>query len=149
MTPRQWHAHLTARLGISLTFEQFCEAWNRALDPVTILDDRFFEGLRKRYRLALLSNTDPLHSTYLDRHFTFVRYFSARIYSCAVGASKPSPAIYHAALDALGVAAKETLYVDDIPEYAAAARSLGLDAIRFQDPPQLMRDLAQHQVLAP
>lgn len=149
MTPRQWHAHLTARLGIALTLEEFCDAWNRALDPVTILSDSFFEHLQTRYRLALLSNTDPLHSAYLDDHFTFGRYFAARIYSCAVGATKPSPVIYQAALAALGIAAQDALYIDDIPEYAIAARNLGLDAIRFQDPPQLMQELAERKILVP
>jgi len=141
MTPRQWHEHLTRRLGVAIDFAEFRGAWNGALDPVTILDDDLFAALGTRCRLALLSNTDPLHAEYLDRHFSFGRYFSARIYSCAVGLSKPSPAIYKAALDALGVAPADALYIDDIPEYAAAARELGIDAIRFEDSPQLIREL--------
>ena len=37
ISPRDWHLHLTKRLGASLTFEQFSEVWNRALDPVPII----------------------------------------------------------------------------------------------------------------
>src|SRR5713101_140209 len=33
ISPRDWHLHLTKRLGALLTFEQFTEVWNRALDP--------------------------------------------------------------------------------------------------------------------
>ena len=103
MTPHQWHEHLTGRLRVTIGYAEFCEAWNRALDPEPILEEALFEKLGKRYRLALLSNTDPLHSAHLESHFAFVKHFPVRIYSCRVGASKPSPAIYAAALDALGV----------------------------------------------
>ena len=33
ISPRDWHLHLSKRLGGTLSFEQFTEAWNRALDP--------------------------------------------------------------------------------------------------------------------
>lgn len=135
MTPRQWHEHLTGRLRVTIGYAEFCEAWNRALDPETILEEALFDKLSQRYRLAVLSNTDPLHSAHLESHFAFMKHFPVRIYSCAVGASKPSPAIYAAALDALGVHPAEALYIDDIAEYAAAARQLGLDAIRFESSP--------------
>lgn len=147
MTPRAWHEHLTGRLHITLGFEEFCTAWIRALDPQTILSDELFETLSVRSRLGLLSNTDPIHAAHLERHFSFVRHFPARIYSNAVGASKPSPAIYHAALRALAVAPPEALYIDDIEEYAEAARQLGMDAIRFENPTQLHAELARRGLL--
>ncbi len=142
MTPHQWHEHLTGRLRLTIGYAEFCEAWNRALDPEPILEEAFFEKLGERYRLALLSNTDPLHSAHLESHFAFVKHFPVRIYSCRVGACKPSPAIYAAALNALGVRAAEALYIDDIAEYAAAARQLGLAAIRFESRAQLVEQLS-------
>jgi HAD superfamily hydrolase (TIGR01509 family) len=142
MTPRQWHEHLTGRLRLTIGYAEFCEAWNRALDPEPILEEAFFEKLGERYRLALLSNTDPLHSAHLESHFAFVKHFPVRIYSCRVGACKPSPAIYAAALNALGVRAVEALYIDDIAEYAAAARQLGLAAICFESRAQLLEQLS-------
>src|SRR6266436_662746 len=60
ISPHDWHIHLTKRLGTALTFEQFCEVWNLALDPNPIHSESFLEKLSKNYRLALLSNTDPL-----------------------------------------------------------------------------------------
>jgi FMN phosphatase YigB (HAD superfamily) len=142
MTSREWHEHLTAQLHISIGFAEFCVAWNRVLDPQTILSERLFEQLGARCRLGLLSNTDPLHSAHLESRFPFMRHFPTRIYSCSIGASKPSPAIYQAALDAVGVTPAEALYIDDIAEYAQAARELGLDAIQFDNPAQLDRELA-------
>lgn len=141
MTPRDWHLHLAKRLGGSLTFEQFTEVWNRALDPQPIQDGAFLEKLGKRYRLALLSNTDPIHVAHLESSYDFMRYFPARIYSCGVGSSKPNPLIYREALRACKVNAEEAVYIDDVPAYAEAARRLGMTGIVFQSPEQLQSDL--------
>ncbi len=137
ISPRDWHLHLTKRLGASLTFEQFSELWNRALDPVPIHSEAFLEGLSKNYRLALLSNTDPIHMSHEEARFPFFRFFPIRIYSYRVGASKPDPIIYRKALQACGVRAEEAVYIDDIAEYAATAARLGMTGIVFQSPEQL------------
>ena len=147
LTPREWHEHISRQMCVNMTFDQFCRAWNDALDPQTILPDQLFAQLATRCRLALLSNTDPIHVARLESHFSFVRYFPVRIYSNEVGASKPSPVIYRVALAALGVLPSEALYIDDIAEYAEAARQLGLDGIRFENAEQLSRDLAQRGLL--
>jgi HAD superfamily hydrolase (TIGR01509 family) len=141
MAPRDWYLHLTKRLGGSLSFEQFTDIWNRALDPTPIHQDAFLEKLSKRYRLALLSNTDPIHVRHLEATYSFFAFFPTRIYSCSVGASKPNPLIYSAALRALKVSAREALYIDDIAAYVEAAQRLGMSAIQFQSPAQLTADL--------
>jgi putative hydrolase of the HAD superfamily len=142
MEPGEWHEHLTRRLHISLGFDDFCRAWNRTLHPETILKDGLFANLAAQCKLAVLSNTDPLHSALLDAEFSFLRHFPARIYSCRVGASKPARAIYQAALDALNVAAAEALFVDDVAEYVQAARAMGLDAFQFESCPQLLKEFS-------
>ena len=147
MTPRQWHEHLSERLKVTIGYADFCEAWNSAFDPEPIIEEAWFERLGKRYRLALLSNTDPLHSAHLESHFAFMKHFPVRIYSCRVGASKPSAAIYKAALDAVGARPAEALYIDDIAEYAEAARQLGMVGIRFESRAQLGEELSRRGVL--
>ena len=141
ISPRDWHLHLTKRLGASLTFEQFCEVWNRALDPNPIHSESFIEKLSRNYRLALLSNTDAIHMSNEDARFPFFRFFPIRIYSHRVGASKPDPLIYRAALQACKVQAEQAVYIDDVPAYAEAAQRLGMTAIAFQSPEQLQSDL--------
>jgi glucose-1-phosphatase len=141
MTARDWHLHLAKRLGGSLTFEQFTEVWNRALDSNPIQDDDFLEKLSKRYRLALLSNTDPIHVAHMEGTYDFMRHFPNRLYSCAVGASKPNPLIFREALRACKVNAEEAVYIDDVPGYVEAARRLGMTGIVFRSPEQLQADL--------
>jgi HAD superfamily hydrolase (TIGR01509 family) len=141
ISPRDWYLHLAKRFGSNFTFEQFAEVWNRVLDPTPIHEDAFFEKLSKRYRLALLSNTDPIHVRHMEATYSFIAFFPARIYSCAVGASKPDPIIYREALRALKVQAQEAVYIDDIAAYVEAAQRLGMGGIQFQSPAQLTSDL--------
>ncbi|HTG27930.1 MAG TPA: HAD-IA family hydrolase [Methylomirabilota bacterium] len=141
MSPRDWQLHICRRLGVNLTFEQFSEIWNRVLDPTPLLDGAFLERLSKRYCLAVLSNTDPIHVAELEKRFDFFRFFKHRSYSCVVGASKPSPLIFRAALQACKTTADNAIYIDDIPAYVEAARQLGMTGIVFQSPDQLIADL--------
>jgi FMN phosphatase YigB (HAD superfamily) len=132
LSPAKWHRHLMQRLNLSLTYGEFRAGWNRVLDPQLILPEELFVRLGTRCRLALLSNTDPIHSECLEQRFSFGRHFPVRIYSCRVGATKPSPDIYRAALESLGVEASDAVYIDDIQEFVEAARRIGLDAIQFK-----------------
>lgn len=141
ITPRDWHQYLVKRLGSKLSFEQFVEVWNRALDPEPIQDHGFLEMLSKKYRLAVLSNTDPVHVAYMERTYGFLGFFPARIYSCRVGTRKPSPLIYKEALQASKVRAEAAIYIDDVPEYAQAAERLGIRSIVFRSTEQLQSDL--------
>jgi HAD superfamily hydrolase (TIGR01509 family) len=141
ISPRDWHLHLAKRLGSSLTFEEFSEVWNRALDPNPIHSESHLEKLSKNYRLALLSNTDPIHMSNEEVRFPFFRFFPIRIYSYRVGASKPDPVIYREALQACQVRAEEAVYIDDVAAYAEAAERLGMSGIVFHSPEQLQSDL--------
>ncbi len=137
ISARDWHLHVKQRFGGPATFERFAEAWNLALDPEPILSNELFEKLSKNYRLALLSNTDPIHVAYMESRYDFFSHFPVRIYSCAIGAAKPNPLIYKEALRACRVRAEEAVYVDDIAAYAEAAQRLGMAGIQFQSSKQL------------
>jgi len=147
ISPRDWHLHLTKRVGVSLTFEQFGEVWNRALDPNPIQAESFLDRLSKNYRLALLSNTDPIHMSNEEARFPFFRFFPIRIYSYRIGASKPDPLIYRAALMACKVRAEEAVYIDDVAAYTEAAQRLGMTGIVFQSSEQLQSNLRKLGIL--
>jgi putative hydrolase of the HAD superfamily len=143
ISSHDWYLHITKRLGSPLKFEEFREAWNRTLDPVPLQPDGLFASLAKKHRLALLSNTDPIHVAHLESNFSFFQFFPrpARIYSCAVRASKPAPVIFQAALNAVKTPASQAVFIDDILEHVQAARSLGMRGIQYLDPAQLRADL--------
>ena len=148
MSARQYHLHIAKRLGVTLTFGKFCEVWNRVLDPSPQISDELLETLSKHYCLAVLSNTDPIHVEELEKRFRFFQFFKKRIYSCAVGASKPSPVIFREALRACKVKAGEALYIDDVAAYVEAARKLGMSGIVFESAEQLTAGLRELGLLS-
>lgn len=141
VSPREWHRHLKQRLGGNLGFEQFSDSWNRALSPEPLIPDSILAELSRRFRLAVLSNTDAIHVAHLEANFSFLQHFPRRIYSCTVGSSKPEPLIYKEALRSCQVRAGEALYIDDIPAYVEAARRLGMEGLQFSGAERLQAEL--------
>ena len=93
-------------------------------------------------RLVLLSNTSVPHIEWVRDHWNVLERFDECVLSCEVGAVKPEPAIYRAAVERIECAAAECLYVDDIAEYVEAGRGHGLDAVVFTDTRSLIGVLA-------
>ena len=143
MTPRDWHAHLSKKLNFSYNFEEFCTIWNSVLEPETILPDILFERLATKCRLALLSNTDPIHVAHFEATFPFVRHFPVRVYSCRVGSSKPSPMIFHHALREVAAMPDEAMFIDDVHENVLAAASLGINAFHFTSADELLAEFSR------
>jgi putative hydrolase of the HAD superfamily len=70
--------------------------------------------LRTRHRLAVVSNThSPVMVPALLARAGLTAMFDAVVLSVDVGRRKPHPAVYAAALDALGVPASEAIFVGD------------------------------------
>jgi FMN phosphatase YigB (HAD superfamily) len=143
MTPRDWHAHLSKKLSFSYSFEEFCAIWNGVLAPGTILPDHLFEQLAAKCRLALLSNTDPIHVAHIEATYPFVRLFPVRVYSCRVGSSKPLPTIYYHALRDVGAIPEETMFIDDMHENVLAAANLGIHAFHFTSADELSAEFSR------
>lgn len=147
MNPRDWHAHTCQKFQLPLNFEQFCAAWNCVLDPVTILPENLFERLGAKCKLALLSNTDPIHVAHIEAAYPFVRHFRTRVYSCRVGSSKPGPLIFHHALRELDAIPEETMFVDDLHENAMVAATLGMSGFQFTSPEDLLAEFSRLGVI--
>jgi HAD superfamily hydrolase (TIGR01509 family) len=143
LTPAEWHRNVCRRFGAKATFEQFSQAWNSIIvpEPHLMLPIALFRQLHQRYRLVLLSNTDPLHVAHMEHNFAFRRHFDAAIYSCAVGASKPSREIFRAAIRAAAAPPARILFVDDVREYTVAARRLGMQAVHFRNRAQFLNEI--------
>lgn len=105
------------------------------------------EELHKRYPLALLSNaTDELEYV-LEHQFRVHHLFKVVVNSARHGIAKPEPAAYRVALDGLGVAPREALFIDDKPRNVAAAEALGILSLPFTDAATLRRDLQRLALL--
>lgn len=80
---------------------------------------------------GVVSNWPPSLEAFLD-FYALTRYFRVVVGSGAFGAEKPDPSIFRCALEQLGVAASDCVYVGDNPEKdIIPARKLGMEAIHF------------------
>lgn len=80
---------------------------------------------------AILSNIgDTVHES-LEREFKWLANFDTLVWSYKLGIAKPEPAIFQYALNQLGTAAEETLFIDDKPVNVEAARALGMQGLAY------------------
>src|SRR5579884_1111329 len=83
-------------------------------------------ALKLRYRLALLSNTNELHSVHFRRQFAqTLAHFDALVLSHEVGLRKPCLDIYAHCQTVVGSAPQQCLFIDDLPSNVEAARACG------------------------
>lgn len=89
-------------------------------------------------RLAILSNAPLEVGSAIDAQ-PWLASFSPRLFSFRLGAVKPDPAAYEAAIDALASVAGAIAFVDDRVANVEAARRVGLRAEVYRGPEQLER----------
>ena len=103
----------------------------------------------ERHRIAVLTNNCRLltdHIAYLNT--PVAQLFGANIYSSAAfGAAKPATQTYLGCLEELGVAAAETLFVDDTPANVNGALDAGLQGHVFVSVDALSEDLQRRGLI--
>ena len=95
--------------------------------------------------VAVISNTNAVHVSWLDEHVAALAEFELVIMSNEVEYLKPDPEIFELALELLDVTPGDTIFVDDNAENVAAARLLGdplVCACRLDDDTRDHRRLA-------
>lgn len=120
-------------LGLRITRAEFPQLWSSIFPPYTLIPESLLAGLKRNYRLLLLSNTNSIHFEIIRKTETYrlLDHFDDYILSYEVGAMKPLERIYEAALEKAGCRPEECFYTDDIPAYVEGARKAGIDAVQF------------------
>ena len=80
--------------------------------------------------------------------FEWLDWFDGLLVSGEERMTKPDPAFFRLLLDRFGLDPGSTVFVDDSEANVAAARELGIDAVRFTGPDQLRRELSARRILA-
>jgi putative hydrolase of the HAD superfamily len=146
VSPEQFVEQLCQILDVRMEYGHFCEIWSSIFLPHTLIPENMLEGLRKRYRLLLLSNTNAIHFKMIRENYSLMKHFDHYVLSYEVGAMKPSPRIYEEAIAKAYCAPEECFFTDDIPEYVAGAREAGIDAVQFQSAAQIQAELQSRGV---
>ena len=141
--PRDFVDQMRRILDLKVDYDQFRAIWSSIFTDI-LIPESMLEGLRRRYRLVLVSNTNALHFEMIRESETYghlLRHFDHLVLSYEVHAMKPRPEIFQAAVKCAGCRPQECFYTDDIVAYSDAARTLGIDAAVFESPMQLAREM--------
>ena len=130
-----WSLYLRTRelleFSPSVDFHMFRAVYGAIFTEKVEMTD-LMRRLAPRYQLALLSNTDMLHRHVLEEQFEHLHLAKVRVYSDVERIMKPDIRIYHTVLERLGgIAPKEAIFLDDLPENVMGARAAGLHALQF------------------
>lgn len=115
--------------------EVFMECWIQARTMEKSVPF-VLQELKKRFALGVVSNLvfSSAVSRTLNR-FGVAKYFDAIIVSADVGWRKPSPKIFMKALQTMGIAAVETVYVgDELDHDVEGAKKVGMHTVLLKRP---------------
>ncbi len=113
----------------------------RSLTPIqeTIELIRSISGSNNRF--FVLSNMHIASFSYLEKKHKIWDMFDGIVISSRIQKVKPEIEIYEHLLTEYQLEASETIFIDDTSENLTAASSIGIQTIKFVDPPQCRHDL--------
>ena len=122
----QFFTEVAEQLGMSreLAEERF-HAWQLRLFPGL---ESFVEQAARRFELALLSNTNPIHWQQVTASTPVFSTFAKLFLSYETGRFKPDPDAFEQVIDEFGAAPADIVFYDDTSRNVVAARKLGIDA---------------------
>jgi putative hydrolase of the HAD superfamily len=130
-------------LGTRFSGGEFFELFNSHFSVHEAVLPRV-EALFGRVKVGLLSNTNATHARWFLPRLPILGRFDQVLLSHEVGAAKPDPRFFGAALERLGALPSRTLFFDDLPPYVEAAKGLGLFAEVFTTAERFAAQLAAY-----
>ena len=139
ITAAEFRRALRSQLKWASADSSIDRAWNALLLEIPPRTLHVLSSLRAQgYRLALLSNTNPIHIDEVRRRLgpfgygEFARCFERIFYSYEMGLRKPDPTIYAAVDRELGITSPaEVLFIDDNAANIASAAAYGWRTLHF------------------
>jgi putative hydrolase of the HAD superfamily len=132
---------LEHELGHPPELHSFREIYFEALHGNEAMLSLMRELRERGYRLAILTNNVREWEELWRSKLPVDEIFELVVDSAWVGMRKPEPGIYELALARLGVAAEQSLFVDDNELNVEAARALGMHAIHFRSNEQAIPEI--------
>ncbi len=132
LTPDEFRAEIMKSCPVGTTGSQIDDAFNQFLVGIPAYRLEALAGLRRRFGVYLLSNTNKIMwDSRIAEEFRKIpgremdSYFDGTVTSFEARALKPSAEIFGYAVRKLGIVPEETLFLDDSQENIRAAVALG------------------------
>lgn len=142
ITGEEMWENIGEELGLSPLERSQCEEeyWAGLWDT-EFLD--YCHTLKSRYKLGIVSDAE---STARKKAKPWLNesLFDVIVFSSEVGVCKPDPKIFQRALEQLGVAASESLFIDDRERNVNGAKALGIHAIHHKNTSQVLTAINEY-----
>lgn len=136
ITPAEWRDIIRRKTGQNLTDMEIDDAFNAFLVSIPREKLQMLSALRKKYRVAMLSNTNAvmfegrIPEMFLETGgIPMEEYFDKIYVSYRMKMTKPSPEIFRAVSADLGIRPGEALFIDDSSANIATASQLGFNTM--------------------
>jgi len=140
---------LCAHAGYRDSIREFHKLWSDFFDGTMPGIEDVLDRVRKKYRVAFLSNSNEVHAEVIPRQFATLFEKSDRfIFSHRFRTAKPDPEMFHRMLEVLGALPKQVVFIDDLMQNVNAARNLGILSFQFHDSLTLMEELEHEGLLS-
>lgn len=134
MAEHEFFARFPAELGLpdsGRDFRRRFQRWRLELFPGVT---EWLRQLGERYRIALLSNTNPIHWQMVDPDGGFRPLFDHVFLSYEIGRAKPAPAIFEHVLECVPHDPGAIVFLDDTASNVAAAATHGIRSVQVTGP---------------
>lgn len=144
ITTEQFWQGVTAKLGIAYNADRDLKVWVDGFVESSPVRPEML-GLADRlqanaYKVGMFSNTNEQHVEINSKRGIF-EHFPICLMSNEVGTRKPEPRSYQLLAEKLGVEPTEMVFIDDLEENVAGAKTLGIHAIKFSGYDALIEEL--------
>ena len=142
ITPQEFRAKISQKLGLALTNEAFDEGWCALyLDTYSGIDN-VLAKLKQKYQLVALTNTNSIHSNVWNiKYSDTLRHFQKVFSSHELKERKPDAKAYQIVLNYLQVEPQQAVFLDDNIDNINAADKLGVKAILVTSTEQMTAEL--------
>lgn len=140
LSAADFHRIACERFDLDIAFDDFAACWSDLFHPMPGMRELFLR-LSERYRVGILSDTDPLHWAAIRDMMPWLDAVGTPTLSYEVGFLKPHPNMFSAAAANAGCEKEQCLFIDDLIDNVDGARYFGMPALLFHDARRLEKDL--------
>ena len=141
-----FHEKISDYLDFELSFDDFVSSSNEAIEAGDAGIEEIVRSLSKKYQMAILSNTNPVHYEHIKEKYSIIRLFDHILLSYEMGAVKPDAAAFEKLMDTTSMLPSQHMFIDDRSENINAARELGMDGIHYQSVENLRMELNERGI---
>ena len=142
ITFQEFHEFLRDKAGYRGSLPELRAVWSDFFDGTIPGSEDLLDRVRRRHRVAFLSNSNEVHAELIPRQFaSLFRKDDRFVLSHRFRVAKPDPEIFRRALEVLGALPHQVAFIDDLMENVVAARTLGIRSFQFLDGQQIRREL--------